>query len=148
MRRFALSLSAFSLLIIAIVGVLLVTQSGDDTGDLEAMSMDALVEDLESSEVVLVTAKGEHLEISYEVGEGPTHYVDIGQTVTNLPEYLENQGVDSAALNGPGLAYEDTNDGTEYLETYGLAIGGIATVLLVLGIVIFIRSDGGGPVAY
>lgn len=142
MRRVALGLVAISLIIIIAVGVLLVTQSGEDTGDLEEMSMEGLIEDIENSEVVLVTARGEYLKVSYEMNEDPTHFVDTGEEVTNLPQYLEDQGVNPAALSdGPALAYEGFDDSTNYLETYGLAIAGVVAVMLVLGIIVFIRSD-------
>lgn len=143
MRRVALVIIVLSFLIMVAIGVLLVTQSGDDTGDLEEMSMDQLVEDIETYKVVLVTAKGEHLEVSYDINEDPTRYVDTGKEVTNLPEYLKEQGVNPLALSGrPALAYEDTSEASNYLESYGLAVGGVAAVLFILGFIVFIRSDG------
>lgn len=141
MRRTALGLIAISVLILVIIGVLLVTQSGDDTGDLEELSMDELVEDIENREVVLVTSKGEHLEVAYDPNEDPSHFVDTGEDVSNLPNYLEEHGVSPPALAGLALAYEDTSATTDYLESYGLAIAGIAVVLIIIGIIVFIRSD-------
>ncbi|MCI0712165.1 MAG: hypothetical protein L0154_18565 [Chloroflexi bacterium] len=143
MRRTALGLIAISVLILIVVGVLLVTQSGDDTGDLEELSIDALVEDIENREVILVTSRGEHLEVAYDANEDPTHFVDTGEEVSNLPDYLEEHGVSPPALAGLAFAYEDTSATSESLETYGLAIGGIAASLLIIGIIVFIRSDEG-----
>ena len=143
MRRTALGLIAISVLILIVVGVFMVTQSGDGTGDLEELSMDELVDDIENREVVLVSSKGEHLEVAYKANEDPTHFVDTGEEVSNLPEYLDEQGVSPLALKGVALAYEDSSATTDYLQSYGLAIAGIAVVLLIIGIIVFIRSDDG-----